>query len=391
MRQVNVFPGLWPGRTGLEVVERKGVGHPDTIADGIAELASIQYSHYCLENYGAVLHHNFDKVAVFGGLADFNWTRGEYRRPFRIVFGGRASRSFGNAKIPLEDILESAAREQLMEVLRSDPPYPVEFVHMTTDSSMFEHWFSPRSHEDLPELFDTRSNDTAFITSTWPLSTVEKLAFETERCLWDHKWVGTDIKVLVVRNGQNFDVAVTAPALVGYFTDANAYKEAAFTVKKELAVLWDEQATGKVHLTLRAFDDVETFPYPTYQECYVNLSGSSLDYGEDGLVGRGNGRHGLISPAAGAGNETCFGKNPMYHVGKVGGWLADRTAQAVGAPTRISLAYRRGALYCEPMLALAHVEHERDRERAIAALEQLGSFSWVEDLVYGERYRIRKV
>ena len=57
----------------FEVVERKGVGHPDTLADGIAESISLAYSQYCLEHFGAVLHHNVDKTALFGGMAEMDF------------------------------------------------------------------------------------------------------------------------------------------------------------------------------------------------------------------------------------------------------------------------------------------------------------------------------
>lgn len=87
-----------------EVVERKGLGHPDTVADGIAELTSIRYSEYCLREFGAVLHHNLDKVAVLGGRVAFGPTSGHYVRPLRIVFGGRASRADG---IPTHDVTAS--------------------------------------------------------------------------------------------------------------------------------------------------------------------------------------------------------------------------------------------------------------------------------------------
>ena len=38
--------------TEFEVVERKGIGHPDTLCDTIAEKVSQAYSQYCLEHYG---------------------------------------------------------------------------------------------------------------------------------------------------------------------------------------------------------------------------------------------------------------------------------------------------------------------------------------------------
>ncbi|MEM7826325.1 MAG: methionine adenosyltransferase, partial [Candidatus Aenigmatarchaeota archaeon] len=44
----------------IEIVERKGIGHPDTLADALAENLSVAYSNYTLQQFGLILHHNFD-------------------------------------------------------------------------------------------------------------------------------------------------------------------------------------------------------------------------------------------------------------------------------------------------------------------------------------------
>lgn len=61
----------------FEIVERKGLGHPDTLSDGLAESISIAYSLFCLEKYGAILHHNVDKIAIQGGQATIDFGCGE--------------------------------------------------------------------------------------------------------------------------------------------------------------------------------------------------------------------------------------------------------------------------------------------------------------------------
>ncbi len=53
----------------VEIVERKGIGHPDSVADGIAEAVSRALSKYYIEHYGRILHHNTDQVEVVGGQA----------------------------------------------------------------------------------------------------------------------------------------------------------------------------------------------------------------------------------------------------------------------------------------------------------------------------------
>lgn len=43
-----------PDKEDFEVVERKGLGHPDTLADGIAEIVEIEYAKYCLNMFGYI-------------------------------------------------------------------------------------------------------------------------------------------------------------------------------------------------------------------------------------------------------------------------------------------------------------------------------------------------
>ena len=49
-----------PAESPVEVVERKGIGHPDTVCDALAEQASVALSRFYLERFGSVMHHNVD-------------------------------------------------------------------------------------------------------------------------------------------------------------------------------------------------------------------------------------------------------------------------------------------------------------------------------------------
>lgn len=57
-----------PETLPTEIVERKGLGHPDSLADGLANAISVAYSQYCLDKFGYVLHHNVDKLYIGGGM-----------------------------------------------------------------------------------------------------------------------------------------------------------------------------------------------------------------------------------------------------------------------------------------------------------------------------------
>ena len=68
-----------------EFVERKGKGHPDTLSDALAEELSINYSNYTLKRFGAVLHHNFDKVGLLGGASHVVFGEGYLTAPIKIL------------------------------------------------------------------------------------------------------------------------------------------------------------------------------------------------------------------------------------------------------------------------------------------------------------------
>ena len=57
-------------QSAIEIVERKGLGHPDTLSDRAAEEISIAFSKYYLEKFGRVLHHNVDKCLLVGGRSE---------------------------------------------------------------------------------------------------------------------------------------------------------------------------------------------------------------------------------------------------------------------------------------------------------------------------------
>lgn len=368
----------------VEVVERKGVGHPDTLADGIAELASVRYSQHCLEAAGAVLHHNLDKVAVLGGRAAFTEAGGAYDRPARVVFGGRISTSFAGAPLPVREILEQAAVDHLRASLPGFARVQVEFRHETTDSSKFPHWFAPRSLADLPERRLAFSNDTAYLVGSYPRTVTETAVLLAESWFRRLPWAGSDIKALAVRRSGDLAVTVCVPAVAGHLATSAEFDDAVRDAAGELAWQLGSRLPGRVTVKCNTRGS-RTGPLSGQ---YFTVSGSAIDYGEDGLVGRGNARTGVINGAHLAGNEAAFGKNPAYHVGKVGGWLVDTAARAVAAqfgPSRVAVLWHNGAPYDKP--ASVEVTTSGDappREAEDLVHAALARGGWLDDLLAGQ-------
>lgn len=372
------------GELRFEVVERKGIGHPDTLADAIAERASVYYSAYCLREFGAVLHHNLDKVAVLGGRARFGESDGVYDRPVRVVFGGRISTTFAGRALPVREILEQAATDQLRAALPGFDRITYTVLHQTTDSSKFPYWFAPRTLADLPERTSPYSNDTAFLVGTAPRTSAEATALLTEAWFRRRPWAGSDIKALVIRDGAAFSVTACVPALPGHLSSAAELHEAVTHTADGLTAELSKRLPGPVTVVC----NTRNTPTGALAGQYFTVSGSAIDYGEDGLVGRGNARSGLITPGQQAGNEALFGKNPAYHVGKVGGWLVDTAATELArraGPCRIAVMWTNGSRYCDPASLDITTTHP-DPYAADVVRSVFHRTDWMPDLVERHRY-----
>jgi S-adenosylmethionine synthetase len=64
---IEILPGPNAGAQRVEIVERKGLGHPDTICDLLSERLSVALSKYYLGQFGLILHHNVDKALLAAG------------------------------------------------------------------------------------------------------------------------------------------------------------------------------------------------------------------------------------------------------------------------------------------------------------------------------------
>ena len=61
----------------VEMVERKGVGHPDSLIDGAAEAVSKELCKYYEEKFDTILHHNVDKGLLVGGRSNPRFAGGQ--------------------------------------------------------------------------------------------------------------------------------------------------------------------------------------------------------------------------------------------------------------------------------------------------------------------------
>lgn len=317
----------------VEIVERKGLGHPDTLADGVAEAISTAYSRFCLERFGAVLHHNVDKLAFIGGEAHADFGIGTMLAPIRLVLNGRMSDRFADVVIDYAEIQDSAARDYLRRRLpHLNVDQWIETLHMTTHFSHHSHWYRPRSLEDVPDATHPEASDTAVCVGYWPLSRTERLVLELERSLYDETlaprfpFLGQDVKILAVRTGQNVDVTMCVPFIAQLTPTVGFYREHLSVLHRTLhAHAHELMPECEVTLSLNTRDRVDR------NDFYLTVTGTALEGGEEGVVGRGNRINGLTSSVRPYCVEAPHGKNPRFGTGKVYGYLAQRLAQVLSS------------------------------------------------------------
>ena len=115
----------------VEFVERKGLGHPDSICDSIMEAAARSLRREYLVRCGRVLHHNLDKALLVAGQSSPRFGGGSILAPVSVFAGDRAACRFGEERIPVDEIVEDAVRRWISDHLRFIEPSHLSFVRTT--------------------------------------------------------------------------------------------------------------------------------------------------------------------------------------------------------------------------------------------------------------------
>lgn len=304
-----------------EIVERKGVGHPDSIADGLAESVSRGLSRMYLERYGRILHHNTDEVEVVGGQSAPKFGGGVVLEPAYIVLVGRATTQVNGERLPYRTTAIQAAHDYLASVC----------TNLNVDADVILDCKIGQGSVDLRGLYETRrqlANDTSFGVSFAPYSETEDLALHTEELIngplkRDLKEVGHDIKVMAVRNADKIRLTIAAAMVDRYVKDKDHYVSAKEELRERVLDHAVKYTDREVAVDINTGDNTGEGIF------YLTVTGLSWENGDDGSVGRGNRNTGLITPYRPMSLEATAGKNPVTHVGKLYNVLAYETAHRV--------------------------------------------------------------
>jgi S-adenosylmethionine synthetase len=324
--QVSALDAPAPAALPVEIVERKGVGHPDTICDALAEALSVALSRFYLERFGAILHHNVDKALLWGGAARPRFGGGEVLEPIELYLAGRATAAVGDVRVPIDELVQETARDWLRRHIRHVDP--VQHVRI--------HSLIRPTSADLAGLFARRhgaplANDTSFGVGYAPLDRLEQVVLAVEHSLnapetkARHPALGEDVKVMGVRTGERIALTVACALVSRHVADLDDYRQAKAAIASLAVAAAQAAGAGEVEVAVNAADG------DTESSVYLTVTGLSAEAGDDGQVGRGNRLNGLITPFRPMSLEAVAGKNPVTHVGKLYNLAAHRIGCALVA------------------------------------------------------------
>ena len=310
----------------IEIVERKGLGHPDTICDALAEKLSAELCKFYYEKFGFVLHHNVDKNLLVGGSALPKFGGGEIKEPIEIFLSGRAIKEYKGVKVPVDELAVESAKEWLKENIHAIDPEKHVRIHtyIRPGSVDLVDIYMRQLKEGLP-----LSNDTSFGVGYAPFDDLENVVYHVEKKLNDkefkkvHPEVGEDIKVMGVRIGEKIKITIACAFVDRFVKDVDDYVEKRENVRKTALDVAKRFTTREVEVDINTGDDIEN------ANVYITVTGTSAEAGDDGEVGRGNRVNGLITPYRPMSLEAAAGKNPITHVGKLYNITANEIAREV--------------------------------------------------------------
>ena len=312
----------------IEVVERKGIGHPDTICDEIAEAVSRSLQRYYLSEYGKVFHYNVDKVLLRAGSSCPKFGAGLIDQPLEVYVCGRATTEVSRSPVPITEICELSVRDWLKCNLRFlDSTKEVRVINLIRPGSNdLSHLFDRAGRQEVPH-----SNDTSIGVGFSPLSRLENTVLEADSFLQsdltrkEMPFVGEDIKIMAVRKHEHVQITL-ACAMVGRFVkNLKDYVNKKTLLSTRLQEHLKQFGFQDLEIQVNAADDLEA------GSVYLTVTGTSAEAGDDGEVGRGNRANGLITPCRPMTIEAFAGKNSVSHTGRIYQVWAQEIAEQISS------------------------------------------------------------
>ncbi|NLX49570.1 MAG: methionine adenosyltransferase [Methanospirillum sp.] len=307
----------------IELVERKGIGHPDSIADGIAESISRALCRAYMEEAGAYLHHNTDQGEIVAGESRPKFGGGRVIRPIYVLLVGRATKEFEGITFPTDAIAVEAAHDHLRRTI----------PHLDHERDLIVDCRIGVGSTDLQDVFRPcdshvpRANDTSFGVGHAPFSETETIVREVSRYIDEdlskrRHMIGQDVKVMGLRDGDRITLTIGCAMVDRHCAGLDEYMDTKAFMKEEIEALCRRYTSRACEAHVNTADSLENC------SVFLTVTGTSAEMGDDGSVGRGNRANGLITPNRPMSMEATSGKNPINHIGKIYNILSSQIANA---------------------------------------------------------------
>lgn len=360
-------------RGKIELVERKGIGHPDSVADALAESVSRALCKMYLKEFGTVLHHNTDETQIAAGRSAPRFGGGTIVDPTYILLVGRATTEVTQdnvlKELPCKPVALKAAHEYIKKT----------FPNVDPDSDIILDARLGMGSDDLRGVYQTSkvlANDTSFGVGYAPYSITDRLVLKTEEMINSPKFkkilpeTGQDVKVMGSRVGKDLTMTIACAMVDRYIDDAGHYASAMEQLYEKvnenaLNIIDKSGEDINFKLELNTGDDYARGVY------YLTVTGLSQEMGDDGSVGRGNRCNGLITPYRPMSMEATSGKNPITHIGKIYNVMSRLIAQDIAdkisadVEVKVRILSQIGKPVSEPLNCSVQLVSMTERESAL--------------------------
>lgn len=307
----------------IEIVERKGLGHPDTICDLLCENISLSLCKEYLKKFGEILHFNIDKALLAAGEAINKFGGGKVISPMKFVFGDRATYEFDDEKIDINKIVIDTSKKWFKENFRFIEDWHVDYqIEIKRGSMALQDIFKRRKEDFLG------ANDTSACVGYYPYSTLENTVIKVERFLNSKEFKkrfpesGEDIKIMGIRRNSKIKLIIAHAFVDKFINSEDEYFKRKSEIVEEIKNFLDNK---NIEVVMNALDERNRGE----AGLYLTVTGTCAESADSGQVGRGNKVNGVFSLQRPISSEAAAGKNPVSHIGKIYNYLSFQLAKEI--------------------------------------------------------------
>ena len=341
----------------IEIVERKGLGHPDTICDLLVDHLSVRLSQIYQKEFGVIPHFNIDKALLAAGETKNRFGGGKIIKPILFVIGDRATEKVGKKKINLGKII----KKEIYSFLKKN------YRFLNEKNFIIQNEIKPGSLS-LQDIFQRQAkflpaNDTSALVGYYPLTQLEKIVLTMEKFINSQEFkkifpeTGEDVKIMGWREKEKIYLIGAIAFVDKFIKNEGDYFDKKEKVRQAVLAYIEKEFKQKVSFEINTLDKEGR----GISGCYLTVTGTSADSGDSGQVGRGNRANGLIPLNRVAGSEAAAGKNCVSHVGKIYNLLSFKLAkeiyQGTGKKNTVWLISKIGHPVNQPALISIGVEN----------------------------------